>query len=125
MKDFQQRKWAPLSEKSGHYRTEELPVKMGNIYVVPKHDLYKTLSEAHSAIAHRGRDKNEHYIRESYAEISQEVITDYLSLYVNCIKLEEQRSDTDHVKKPVIKPLAADGFLKHVEYLKVKHPQKI
>lgn len=81
-------------------------------YVVPKRDLFKTLSEAHSAIAHRGRDKTEHYIRESYAEISQEVITLFVSL---CKLHQQQRSVTDHVKKPVIKPLAADGFLKHVE----------
>lgn len=81
-------------------------------YVVPKRDIFKTLSEAHSAIAHRGRDKTERYIRESFAEISQDVITLFVSL---CKLHQQQRSVTDHVKKPVIKPIMADGFLKHVE----------
>ena len=81
-------------------------------FLIPKHNILKTLCEAHSAIAHRGRDKTERYIRESYAEISQEVITLFVSL---CKLHQQQRSVTNHVKKPVIKPLMADGFLKHVE----------
>ena len=44
-------------------------------FVIPKCDIFKTLCEAHSAIAHRGKDKTEHYIRKSYLEISQQVIT--------------------------------------------------
>ena len=79
-------------------------------FVIPKRDIFKTLCEAHSAIAHRGKDKTEHYIRKSYVEISQEVIT----LFVSLCKFHQQHcSVTNHVKKPVIKPLMADGFLKH------------
>ena len=81
-------------------------------FIIPKHNIFKTLCEAHSAIAHRGRDKTERYTRESHAEISQEVITLFVSL---CKLHQQQRSVTNHVKKPVIKPLMADGFLKHVE----------
>ena len=75
-------------------------------------DLFKTLTDAHSAIAHRGRDKTEHYVRERYSGINQEVIELFVSL---CILHQSQRSVTSYVKKPVVKPIAADGFLMHVE----------
>ena len=52
------------------------------------------------------------YIRESFAEISQDVITLFVSL---CKLHQEQRSVTSHLKKPVIKPIMATGFLRHVE----------
>ena len=81
-------------------------------FVIPKRDIFKTLCEAHSAIVHKGRDKTEHYVRKSYVEISQKVITLLVSL---CKLHQHQRSVTNHVKKPVMKPLMADGFLKHVE----------
>ena len=81
-------------------------------FVIPKRDIFKTLCEAHSAIVHKGRDKTEHYVRKSYVEISQKVITLLVSL---CKLHQQQRSVTNHVKKPVMKPLMADGFLKHVE----------
>ena len=81
-------------------------------FITPKREIFKTLCEAHSAMAHRGKDKTEHYIRESYVEISQEVIT----LFVSLCKFHQQHcSVTSHVKKTVIKPLMEDGFLKHVE----------
>jgi len=80
--------------------------------VIPKRDLFETLTAAHSAIAHRGRDKTERYIHDSFSEISQDVI----QLFVSLCKLHlQQKSITDHVKKPVLKPLISDGFLKHVE----------
>ena len=81
-------------------------------YVVPKRDIYNTLTEAHFATAHCGRDKTEQYIRQSFAEISQDVITLFVSL---CKLHQEQRSVTNHVKKPVIKPITATGFLNHVQ----------
>ena len=81
-------------------------------FVIPKRDIFKTLCEAHSAIVHKGRDKTEHYVRKSYVEISQKVITLLVSL---CKLHRQQRSVTNHVKKPVMKPLMDDGFLKHVE----------
>ena len=81
-------------------------------FVIPKRDIFRTLCEAHSAIVHKGRDKTEHYVRKLYVEISQKVITLLVSL---CKLHQQQRSVTNHVKKPVIKPLMADGFLKHVE----------
>ena len=70
-------------------------------FVIPKRD-----------ILHKGRDKTEYYVRKSYVEISQKVITLLVSL---CKLHQQQRSVTNHVKKPVMKPLMADGFLKHVE----------
>ena len=85
--------------------------KNGRI-VIPKRELFKTLADAHSAIAHRGRDKTEHYVRERYSGINQEVTELFVSL---CTLHQSQRSVTSYMKKPVIKPIAADGFLKHVE----------
>ena len=80
--------------------------------MVPKRDINNTLTEAHSATAHSGRDKTEQYIRQSFAEISQDVIT----LFVSFCKLhQEQRSVTNHVKKPVIKPITTAGFVNHVQ----------
>ena len=34
-----------------------------NKLVVPKRDIYRLLCEAHTATAHRGRDKTERYLR--------------------------------------------------------------
>ena len=80
--------------------------------VIPKRELFKILTDAHSAIAHRGRDKTDHYVRERYAGINQEVTELFVSL---CTLHQSQRSVTSFMKKPVIKPIAADSFLKHVE----------
>ena len=70
------------------------------------------MTDAHSAIAHRGRDKTDHYVRERYAGINQEVTELFVSL---CTLHQSQRSVTSYMKKPVINPIAADSFLKHVE----------
>lgn len=80
--------------------------------VIPKRELFKILTDAHSATAHHGRDKTEHYVRERYPGINQEVTELFVSL---CTLHQSQRSVTSYMKKPVIKPIAADGFLKHVE----------
>ena len=79
---------------------------------IPRRDIFKKLCEAHFAIAHRERDKTECYLGQSYAEISQEVITLFVSL---CNFHQHQCSVTSHVRKPIIKPLMADGLLKHVQ----------
>ena len=70
------------------------------------------LCEAHSATAHRGRDKTEKYIRTSYAGISQDII----NLFVSLCKLHQQhKSVTDHCKKPITSPIKANHFLAHVQ----------
>ena len=51
---------------------------------VPKRDIYNVLCKAHSAIAHRGRDKTEKYIRTSL-EGSLKTSLTCLFHYVNCI----------------------------------------
>ena len=76
-------------------------------FVIPKRDIFKTLCEAHSAIAHRGRDNTERYIRESYAEISQEVVTRFVSL---CKLHQQQRSVTNHVKIYQFKSLLSTEY---------------
>lgn len=44
----------------------------------PKRDLFKTLTDAHLATAHRSRDKTDLYICECYSPIKQEVTEDRL-----------------------------------------------
>ena len=56
-------------------------------------------------------DNTEHYVRECYSGINQDVT----ELFVSLCTLQSQRSVTSYMKKPVIKPIAADSFLRHVE----------
>ena len=51
-----------------------------NRFVVPKKELYTILSSLHSAIAHRGRDKTEEYVRKRYSGITQKVINLFISM---------------------------------------------
>ena len=102
---------ATIKRKQWTLQQGKIQDKNGRL-VIPKRDLFKTLTDAHSAIAHRGRDKTEHYVRERYSGINQEVTELFVSL---CILHQSQRSVTSYMKKPVVKPIAADGFLMHVE----------
>ena len=83
-----------------------------NKLIVPKRDIYNVLCEAHSATAHRGRDKTERYIRQSYAGISQDIINLFVSL---CKLHQQQKSVTNHWKKPITNPIKANQFLAHVQ----------
>lgn len=67
--------------------------------VIPKRELFKILTDAHSATAHCSRDKTEHYVRERYPGINQEVTELFVSL---CTLHQSQRSVTSYMKKPVI-----------------------
>lgn len=83
-----------------------------NKKVVPKRDIYRLLCEAHTATAHRGRDKTERYLRNYYTGISQDVVNLFVSL---CKLHQEQKSVTNHCKKPILTPIKANQFLGHVE----------
>ena len=83
-----------------------------NRSVVPKKKLYTVLNSSHSAIAHRGRDKMEEYVRKRYSDITQKVINLFISL---CSLHQQQKSVTDHQKKPINHPIQADGFMNHVQ----------
>ena len=58
-----------------------------NKLAVPKRDIYRLLCEAHTATAHRGRDKTERYLRNYYIGISQDVI----NLFVSLCKLQQEQ----------------------------------
>ena len=45
-----------------------------NRCVVQRQEYFQILANSHSAIAHRGRDKTEAYIRKRYSGISQKVV---------------------------------------------------
>lgn len=66
--------------ENGKIRTEDRK------FIIPKQDIFKTLTAAHSAIAHWGRDKTEQYIRDSFSEISQDVTALFVH-YVYNIKV--------------------------------------
>ena len=103
---------------TSHFHLSQWTLYQGKIQdkngrnVIPKSELFKILTDAHSAIAHRGRDKTDHYVRGHYSGINQEVTELFVSL---CTLHQSQRSVTSYMKKPVIKPIAADSFLKHVQ----------
>ena len=48
--------------------------------VVPRCQLDGILSQAHSSTAHRRRDKTEEFVKTTYAETSQHVVTLFVSL---------------------------------------------
>ncbi|XP_048590624.1 uncharacterized protein LOC125573852 [Nematostella vectensis] len=81
-------------------------------YVVHKSTIHDVLSQAHKAICHRGRDKTAKYLSENYNNLPKQIITLFTSL---CKLHQEQASLTNYCKKPVTKPIQADGFLSHLE----------
>ena len=87
-------------------------VTRDNKIVVPKSELHKVLCQCHSSIAHRGRDKMNNYVKGIYSEIPQQVVSLFTSL---CPLHAQQKSITDHKKRPVTNPIHAETFLSHVE----------
>ena len=84
-----------------------------NKRVIPRRELHQTLSEVHKAIAQRGRDKTEKYIRERNLEISQCVI----EVFVSNSKLHQQQKGViDHQKQAVLHPLQGNNFLDQISF---------
>ena len=83
-----------------------------NKIVVPKSELHKVLCQCHSSTAHRGRDKTNNYIKGIYSEIPQQVVSLFTSL---CPLHAQQKSITDHKKRPITNPIHAETFLSHLE----------
>ncbi|EDO37255.1 predicted protein [Nematostella vectensis] len=81
-------------------------------YVVHKSTIHDVLSQAHKAICHRGRDETAKYLSENYSNLPKQIITLFTSI---CKLHQEQASLTNYCKKPVTKPIQADGFLSHLE----------
>ena len=69
-------------------------------------------SNSYFAIAHRGRDKTEAYIRKRYSGLSQKVVDLFVRM---CSLHQQQKSVTDHQKKPINHAIQTDGFMNHVE----------
>ena len=83
-----------------------------NKIVVPKNELHKVLCQCHCSTAHRGRDKTNNYVKGTYSEIPQQVVSLFTSL---CRLHAQQKSITDHKKRPITNPINAEMFLSHVE----------
>ena len=80
--------------------------------IVQKCQLHQVLCQAHSNIAHKGRDKMDKYIKRNYESVSQEVIQPFVSL---CSIHEEQKSITRRQKQPVLATIQARGFLTNLQ----------
>ena len=100
-----------IKQKGWTLRHGEI-VTRGNKIVVPKGQLHKILCQSHSSIAHRGRDKTNNYVKGIYSEIPQHVLSLFTSL---CPLHAQQKSITDHQKRPVTNPIHAETFLSHVQ----------
>ena len=83
-----------------------------NRYVVAKKELFTVLTNCHSAIAHRGRDKTDNCVKKRYSGITQNVVNIFISM---CTLHLQQRSVTDHQKKAITHPIQTDGFMNHVQ----------
>ena len=80
--------------------------------VVPRSQLSHHLMPGSFFNRTPGRDKTEEFVKRTYAEISQHVISLFVSL---CHLHQQQKSVTDHLKRPITKPIQASNFLSHVE----------
>ena len=70
-----------LQEITGDWQQKErLPPQIINPLFPRETFIRCYVKPMHSAIAHRGRDKTERYIRQSYAGISQDIINLFVSL---------------------------------------------
>ena len=105
-------------EKLGTIKRKQWTIQNDNILSkdrkieVPRSQLHGILSQAHSLTAHRGRDKTEEFVKRTYAEISQHVLTLFVGL---CHLHQQQKSVTDHLKRPITKPIQVNNFLAHVQ----------
>ena len=79
--------------------------------VLCRSQLYKNLLFAHQRVAHRGRQKTEKWIQDSFSEVTQKVINLFVQL---CKYHAEQKPITSRVKE-VIKPLQEPAFLSLIE----------
>ena len=52
------------------------------------------------------------FVKRAYAEISQHVVTLFVGL---CHLHQQQKSVTDHLKRPITKPIQVNNFLAHVQ----------
>ena len=52
-------------------------------------------------------------MKKSHAEISQHVITLFVSL---CSLHQQQKSVTDHLRRPISRPIQANDFLSHIQF---------
>ena len=79
--------------------------------VLSKSQLHENLLFAHNRVAHRGRQKTEHWVKQNFAEVSQRVI----NLFVSLCRLHAERKPITSRIKEVTNPLQAPSFLSMLE----------
>ena len=98
-------------KRKGWTLKNDVLIDKNNKEVVPFSKLHNVLTTAHVRIAHRGRDKTIQWIKDNYSEISQSVISSFVTL---CKIHAQQKSVTDRVKV-VDKPMISNSFLEIIE----------
>ena len=91
-------------EQPDHYTCD-------NKVVLSKSQLHENLLFAHNRVAHRGRQKTEHWVKQNFAEVSQRVI----NLFVSLCRLHTERKRITSRIKEVTNPLQAPSFLSMLE----------
>ena len=82
-----------------------------NKVVLSKSQLHENLLFAHNRVAHRGRQKKEHWVKQNFPEVTQRVINLFVSL---CRLHAEHKPITSRIKE-VTNPLQAPSFLSMLE----------
>ena len=82
-----------------------------NKVVLSKSQLHENLLFAHKIVAHRGRQKTEHWVEHNFAEVSQTVI----NLFVSICRLHTEHKPITSRIKEVTNPLQAASFLSMLE----------
>ena len=86
-------------------------VNSNNEVVLSKSQIHENLLFAHNRVAHRGRQKTEHWVKQNFAEVSQRVINLFVSL---CRQHAEHKPITSRIKE-ISNPLQAPSFLSMLE----------
>ncbi|XP_067029790.1 KRAB-A domain-containing protein 2-like [Acropora muricata] len=81
--------------------------EMEKIMTNSESQLHENLLFAHNGVAHRRRQKTEHWVKQNFAEVSQRVI----NLFVSLCRLHSERKPITSRIKEVTNPLQAPSFL--------------
>ena len=101
--DHQEKKWTVHSNNQ--------IIACDNKVVLSKSQLHENLLFAYKRVAHRGRQKIDHWVKQNFAEVSQRVIKLFVSL---CRLHAEHKPIISRIKK-VTNPLQAPSFLSMLE----------
>ena len=100
-----------ISTKKWTVNSNNQIITCDNKVVLSKSQLHENLLFAHNRVAHRGRQKTEHWVKQNFAEVSQRVI----NLFATLCRLHAERKPITSRIKEVTNPLQAPSFLSMLE----------